>query len=53
MIIPGSKISDINNRRSVLLKETNGSEFVGLKLTLRSDDESRRGINVGEEESER
>lgn len=52
-MIPGSKIGDINNRRSVLLKETNSSEFVSLKLTLRSDDESGGGIDIGEEESER
>lgn len=31
------------------MEETNSGELIGLKLTLRSDDESRGGINVREE----
>ncbi|KAM1189615.1 hypothetical protein FF1_025504 [Malus domestica] len=42
------QIGDVNNRGSVLLKELNRGEVIGLQLPRRSDNESRGPIHIGE-----
>ena len=49
---PGGEIGDVDDRGSVLLEEAHSSELIGLELPLGSDDESRVGVNVGEEQGQ-
>lgn len=51
--LPGSKVGYVNNRGGILLKETDSGELIGLQFPGSSDDESRSGIDMGEEEGSR